>query len=346
MPLPLFIPDTQPNGEEPVTRTEFVSSPPHCFTRMHSIRDSNMRMISLSSRNSLFSFYRCYHLSGSHKWELGSPGWTSSEGIKVQMYNINPGFWGTSGTAITRIGVIAHELAHYFGFPDLIDGEGGWGIGNHGLLGNSWGFDSSQRYPPYPDPWTMKEVKWEIPAEITANGIYTVTKTGVLGGNHTYRIACGFPSPSTEYLLVQYRHDDPNRDADKGIVIYHIDETAALNTEGYPGKVGWPAAHYKIAVVQADGRYELEKGYNRGDTTDFYKNNTRIRSSVRSQPNSAAYQGGILKSTGIEIRINSNPTGDTMTFQVVSGCTSTLNRRARISTPTQVPTVQPTQQQT
>jgi M6 family metalloprotease-like protein len=47
----------------------------------------------------------------SHKWEL-SPTWTSAEGVSVSSYHISPAVWGTSGSSIGRIGVIAHEIGH------------------------------------------------------------------------------------------------------------------------------------------------------------------------------------------------------------------------------------------
>ena len=47
----------------------------------------------------------------SHKWAL-SKTWTSAEGISVSNYHISPSVWSKSGSAIGRIGVIAHETGH------------------------------------------------------------------------------------------------------------------------------------------------------------------------------------------------------------------------------------------
>ncbi len=60
-----------------------------------------------------FDAYRTYYTSRiwSHKWQLSST-WTSKEGVKVSSYYISPSIWGTSGSSIGHIGVIAHETGH------------------------------------------------------------------------------------------------------------------------------------------------------------------------------------------------------------------------------------------
>ena len=48
----------------------------------------------------------------SHKWGIYPSAWTSFEGVSVSSYHISPSLWGSSGSAIGRIGVIAHETGH------------------------------------------------------------------------------------------------------------------------------------------------------------------------------------------------------------------------------------------
>lgn len=58
----------------------------------------------------------------SHKWSLSTT-FTNAKNVRVSSYHISPGVWGTSGSSIGRIGVIAHETGHYLGLPDLYDTE-------------------------------------------------------------------------------------------------------------------------------------------------------------------------------------------------------------------------------
>jgi M6 family metalloprotease-like protein len=95
----------------------------------------------------------------SHRWAIQNPSWTSTEGVRVSDYHISPELWRTSGSDISRIGVIAHETGHFFGLPDLYDTNGGGaGIGSYGLMANSWGFSGSQLCSPHFSPWSKLQL--------------------------------------------------------------------------------------------------------------------------------------------------------------------------------------------
>lgn len=256
----------------------------------------------------------------SHRWVI-SPQWNSNDGVSVYDYHISPGVWGLSGSDIGRIGVIAHETGHFFGLPDLYDtDDGGSGIGSWGLMANSWDFNGSQLCPPHFSPWSKIDLGFYSPTVISQPGQYTINQAE--DNPEVYRINTGFPSG--EYLLIENRQ---NAGFDcsipqGGVAIWHIDDAAGFNTQGYPGQGGWPGNgnHYRVAVLQADGNYNLEKGNNRGDSGDMHHaaGVDAIGPGPGNHPNTDTYQGGSINLTGITIS-DISASGSSMTF-CLNGC--------------------------
>ena len=69
----------------------------------------------------------------SHKWMLSSP--LILGGVTVSDYSCSPELRKASGSDITHVGVICHELCHVFGAPDYYDTDSGSG-GNFDGTGN------------------------------------------------------------------------------------------------------------------------------------------------------------------------------------------------------------------
>lgn len=90
----------------------------------------------------------------SHQWAIYDQTWFSSSRVQVYSYHISSALWGTSGSSIGHIGVIAHETGHFLGLPDFYDkgdeeyGEGE-GLGSYCLMANSWGVTNNQLNPPH-----------------------------------------------------------------------------------------------------------------------------------------------------------------------------------------------------
>ena len=238
----------------------------------------------------------------SHKSSIA---WQSKSGkITVNDYNTSPALWGTCGSDIGRIGVITHEIGHSFGLPDLYDTtSAGNGIGSYDVMSNCWGFDGSQLYPPMLSAWSKIKMGWLTPKVIRKSGYYNVPSTFV------YKIQQGFPSG--EYLLIENRQplDYDDKIPQGGLAIWHIDENISSMESGYPGQktnLIWPynGKHYRVALLQADGLYDLEKGINYGNGGDLWHGKkTYIGPSLMygPYPNTDSYKNGIIKKTGITI---------------------------------------------
>ncbi|KAL3925848.1 MAG: hypothetical protein SGILL_000130 [Bacillariaceae sp.] len=148
---------------------------------------------------------------------------------------------------------------------------------------------------------------WLNPIVITKST--TVTTQPSEFSQEIYRI--NLNHQNTEYLLIENRQPIgfdlflPH----SGLAIWHIDEGAS-DVEGYPGQDGaWPynRKHYRVALLQADGRYDLERRNNFGDAFDLF-HGEGIDSLGPSNdvfhgpfPNTDAY-ADFPASTGIRIR--------------------------------------------
>ncbi len=209
----------------------------------------------------------------SHKWVL--PSERSVDGTKVYAYLTIP--------EDARLGVSAHELGHLlFGWPDLYDTDNtSEGVGNWCLMGSgSWGLGGDR--PVHPSAWCKSTQGWVNVITQTSNG--DVTVADVKTGRSAYRLwkdgAAG-----NEYFLVENRQQ-AGYDASlpgQGLLIWHIDEAIANNKN---------EAHYKVALMQADGARNLENNANRGDGGDPFpgtSGNTSFTNS--STPSSQSYAG-------------------------------------------------------
>lgn len=261
----------------------------------------------------------------SHKWSI--PTWTSAEGVNVSPYHISPGLWGTAGSQPGRIGVIAHETGHFLGLPDLYDTNGGGeGIGSYCLMANSWGFTSDQLNPPHLSAWSKIALGWINPTPLTASGTYFAPQ--VESNATVFKITSGYPAG--EYLLVENRQPIgfERTMPQGGLAVWHVDELKGGNTEeGYPGQTGWPAnnQHYRVALLQADGRYDLERGgYGRGDGGDIFHGNGVSTIDPTTVPNTNGYQNGIVTPTGNRLSFISL-SAPTMSFQYSNACAYSLS---------------------
>jgi len=235
----------------------------------------------------------------SHKWVLPG-GAYNADGTKIYGYLTVP--------EDARIGVCCHELGHLlFGFPDLYDTDySSEGIGNWCLMsGGSW--NGGGDVPAHPSAWCKVNQGWVLINAPTGNG--SVSIADVKSSHSVFRLWKDGGSGS-EYFLLENRQQtlfDTALPAG-GLLIWHIDESIASNTD---------ENHPKVALVQADGNRDLEHGNNRGDSGDVYPGSTNNTSfNASSTPNSKSYAG---VNTCVAVT-NISPSGPIMTANVAVRC--------------------------
>ena len=216
-----------------------------------------------------------------------------------------------------RIGVFSHEAGHaIFGLPDLYDydydseGVGLWSLMSTG----SW--NNSGRSPAHMDAYCKIASGFVTPQVVTNN------QDSVLIPNVTYNPVIyklwTNGSPATEYFLVENRLQNgfDNYLPWFGLMIYHVDETVPNNNhQWYPGYTSY--GHYKVAVEQSDGLWQMEQNINAGNHGDPYPGTMPMHFAFNDTtvPDTKDYT---FTSTHVAVENVSNP-GDTMMadFKVV-----------------------------
>jgi M6 family metalloprotease-like protein len=247
-----------------------------------------------------------------------------SSDITIQRYYTSSALRGTCNSDIVRIGVLVHEIGHFLGLQDLYDETfHGTGLGAYDTMSSAWGVDGSGTVPPSLCAYSKLYLGWVNVQRILYDGTYTIESSTT--SNVVYKIDIGYPDG--EYILIENRQRtgyDTLLKGNGGIAIYHIDEKVLdnQNERGYPTtNSNWPqnGKHYMIALLPADGQYDLERGINMGDATDLWHSNS-IRKELRSgllasHPNTNSYQYGVVTPTGLRI-YGFSTSGKIMTFMV------------------------------
>jgi immune inhibitor A len=182
-----------------------------------------------------------------------------------------------------KIGVCAHELGHLlFGLPDLYDTDNtSEGIGNWCLMaGGTW--NGNGDIPAHPSAWCKVQQGWVGVTNVTLNS--SISFPDVKTSHNVHRLWKDGAGGS-EYFLVENRQRakfDAGLPGD-GLLVWHIDDAQPNNTD---------ENHYKVALLQADNKRDMELNRNRGDAGDTYPGsagNTTL--STNSAPSSKSYAG-------------------------------------------------------
>ncbi len=219
------------------------------------------------------------------------------------------------GTGIATVGVFAHEFGHALGLPDLYDtDESSAGIGDWSLMAaGEWCFVTRPGdRPSHLDAWSKAKLGWMTPQQVTGTPAAKAIGQAETSAD-VFQLLPGTPGQSGEYFLIENRQKT-GFDAGlpgSGLLIWHVDESRTDNDhECFPGGPACSSQHYRVALEQADGLWDLERNNNRGDAGDPFPGSSAATTfSDGTSPSSALYGG---QASGVKISAIS-ASGATMT---------------------------------
>ncbi len=184
----------------------------------------------------------------SHAWSIPS---VTLDGKTITTYSCSPELSGTSGSAITNIGVICHEFSHVCGLPDFYDtdyaGSGGqsFDLGDWDpMASGSWNDDG--RRPPFHNGYSRNAMGWQTTTILSSSTNITLPNSAQ--NNVSYRFNT---STINEYFMVENRQQI-SWDAYipyHGMLIYHVDK----NYSGWStGKINAVPTHQGMDIEEAD----------------------------------------------------------------------------------------------
>lgn len=176
-----------------------------------------------------------------------------------------------------------HENGHMLcNWPDLYDyGYDSEGIGRFCLMCDM----ASPTNPVQPCAYLKYIAGWTQTTPLVSHQTgLSISSTQ----NQLYKYA--HPTYSNEYYLIENRQKT-GRDAalpDAGLAVWHIDTYGSNDYQQQSTQL-----HYKVSLVQADGRWDLECNRNTGDDTDLWKSPTYTLCGPQSTPNTNWWDGSV-----------------------------------------------------
>lgn len=201
----------------------------------------------------------------SHRWSLFRPYCTRNAAC-FRVYNVNPSLFGNGNSRdpprITRIGVLTHEISHVFGLPDLYDTDGSSsGLHVYGLMASSWGVNGDQFFPPSFSPWSKEMLKL-VRFNQVEEGWNMIHPSNIEKDDQMYKLQLS----KSECIYIDYQLPIENMELHPdGVLVYHYSARTSFGNrrEWYPTLFKdnkYPKNnHYSVRLVQADGKFKLEK---------------------------------------------------------------------------------------
>ena len=247
----------------------------------------------------------------------------TKDDVKMKRCHTEPALRGlTTSNSIIRIGVICHEMGHFFGLPDLYDysnttdGIGDWGI----MSGGSWNGTDGKR-PAHFCAWSKCMLGFANPVPIhSQNGVSLAS----VESNAAVRILRDGTS-NGEYFLIENRakagfDNDPY--IFPGILIYHVDSKSVDNDLDT-----WP--HPVVKIEEADGDDSLGTKTVPSEAGDVWTGTSGLAGGFRDQTgnqsaNAMRYQSADYNRTDsatyytCNLMSNFSAAGSTMTFDAAT----------------------------
>lgn len=140
------------------------------------------------------------------------------------------------------ISVLAHELGHYLGLPDLYntvyDTRGEWGdydvLNASVMASGSWGINPDGGFMPYSmDAWSRYVLGWIEPAEAKTDGDYSVISQSYGAANQDFASVRIETQNENEYYLLENRQPQKwdaglpmgyeGASLTSGVILWHVD---------------------------------------------------------------------------------------------------------------------------
>jgi M6 family metalloprotease-like protein len=235
--------------------------------------------------------------------------------IRLSGYAMASAWDGLCTTRPAKMGVMTHEWLHILGardvYGDVRGKEPQRSDGGKITLGGLASFDVMSRplgptntgIPASMSAYSKHAVGWLNYTKITSNDLYWLESSNRVPQAAVLR--AGYTAPF-EYLLLEFRlaiDYDANLFGG-GLLIYHVDDGPHFKPDNTT--TVFTKHHHRIAVLQADGLYGIERGNNFGDAGDFWQPGMVLRPSLGNEtampppPNTDSYNNG---PTGIIITV-------------------------------------------
>lgn len=254
----------------------------------------------------------------SHQWGFSTP--IEYDGIKIHRYHTEPERMGfdhiDASKSLTRIGIVCHEMSHFFGLPDLYDRDySSKGIGGFCVMASgSWNPSSSTLLqsdyatkPAHMSAWCKAQLGWMNPEVISTDGVYSLPEAAK--NSKVYKME--IPNKLKEYFLIENRQpegfDEGLPGTKQGMLIWHIDE----DKSGYQE---WnnDESHPLVDLEEASGVQHLTANTNDGDDGDYFRSDNATQFSVSTTPSNKTYSNSFLTNKISEI----SDSKETMTFRL------------------------------